>query len=286
MRAHPGAGFAAIVLVAAPVLLGCVYSAAAALGLAGAGATGFDPSRLARVLGDATTWQSVGWTVYTAGVATVIATLASLVLSVMVQRSRAGRILATLPLSVPYVATGLAALLLLSQSGLIARIAFAAGLIAQPSEFPALVYDRPGVALIAAFAWKELPFLTLTALAVLDLQGTALTDAARTLGASAGTTFRRITFPLLWRGVAPAAIAAFAYLVGQYELATVLAPSDPQPLAVLTYERSQSPDLALRGDAHALGLIAMLLCGALVYVHGRVGALSGISSGREGLRRE
>ncbi len=269
MSTRPSAGYVAIVLVAAPVLAGCLYSAAAALGLAGAGASGFDGSRLVRVLDDPVTWQSIGWTIYTAGTATVLATLAALVLSVRLRHSRAGRLLTTLPLGVPYVATGLAALLLLSQSGLLARVAFAAGLIDQPAAFPELVYDSPGVALILSYAWKELPFLALTAFAVLDTGGTALDDAARSLGASARDTLTRVTLPLLWRGVAPAAIAAYAYLVGQYELAALLAPSDPQALSVLTYERAQDPDLAMRGDAHALGLLAMLLCGALVFWHER-----------------
>lgn len=269
MNARPRAGYVAIAVVVAPVVAGCLYSMAAAVGMAGAGASGFDPARLIRVLDDPVTWRSVGWTLYTAGVATVIATVAALALSVQLQYSRAGRFLATLPLSVPYVATGLAAVLLLSQSGLLARLAFAAGLIEQPAAFPELVYDRPGIALILSFAWKELPFLALTAFAVLDTGGGALVDAARSLGATARETFRRVTLPLLWRGVAPAAIAAFAYLVGQYELAVLLAPSDPQSLAVLTYERAQDPDLTMRGDAHALGLIAMLLCGALVFWHGR-----------------
>lgn len=274
MKARAGAGYAAIVLIAVPVVLGCAYSFAAATGVVGAGAGGFDLSRVRAVVTSATTWQSVLWTLYTAGVATLLATLVAVMLAVGVQESRVGRFLATLPLAVPYVATGLAALLLLSQSGFLARLAFAAGLITEPGEFPALVYDRPGIALILSYAWKEIPFLALTALAVLDLRGPALSDAARTLGASARATFVRITWPLLWRGVAPAAIAAFAYLVGHYELAALLAPSDPQPLAVLTYERASDPDLLRRGDAHALGLIAMTLCAALVVWHARArGAL-------------
>ena len=34
-------------------------------------------------------------------------------------------------------------------------------------SFPPLVYDRAGVSLVFAFAWTELPYLTLTAMAVL-----------------------------------------------------------------------------------------------------------------------
>lgn len=269
MSGRSSAGYIAVALVSAPVVAGTLYSLAAAVGMAGAGATGFDPARVVRVITSGETWQSVLWTIYTAGVATVMAAVAAVALSALLQRSRAGRVLATFPLAVPYVAAGLAALLLLGQSGFFSRVAFAAGAVSEPAGFPALVYDRPGVALILAFAWKEFPFLALTAFAVLDTRGTELADTARTLGASTAATFRRVTLPLLWRGIAPATIAGFAYLVGQYELAVLLAPSAPQPLSVLTYERAGDPDLSRRGEAHVLGLLAMTLCGALVVVHGR-----------------
>jgi len=259
----------AVALVAAPVVAGVLYSAAAAAGFAGAGAAGFDASRIVRVLRDGETWRSVGWTLYTASAATLLAVSAALATSVAVQGSRVGRWLATLPLAVPYVAAGLAGVLLLGQSGLLSRLAFAGGVIESPSQFPALVYDRPGIALILAFAWKEFPFLVLTAFAVLDTRGGQLADTARTLGASGRETLRRITLPLLWRGIAPATIAGFAYLVGQYEVAILLAPSDPQPLSVLTYERAGDPDLSRRGEAHVLGLIAMLACAGLVVAHER-----------------
>ncbi|HYW33138.1 MAG TPA: ABC transporter permease subunit [Gemmatimonas sp.] len=269
MRHRSSAGYVAVTLVSAPVVAGTLYSLAAAFGLVGAGSTGWDASRIMRVIGSSETWQSVLWTLYTAGVATIIAVIGAIALSVVLQRSGVGRALATFPLAVPYVAAGLAALLLLGQSGFFSRVAFAAGAVHDPAGFPELVYDRPGIALILAFAWKEFPFLALTAFAVLDTRGAELADTARTLGASAAATFRRVTLPLLWRGIAPATIAGFAYLVGQYELAVLLAPSAPQPLSVITYERASDPDLSRRGEAHVLGLLAMTLCGALVVVHGR-----------------
>ncbi len=270
MSRRDGAGVFAVALMAAPVVAGGLYSLAAAVGLAGAGANGLSAVRLVDVMRDSSTWRSIGWTFYTAGSATLLATAAALLASVQLQQSRVGRALAILPLAVPHVAAALAALLLLGQSGLLSRIAFAAGLIAQPSEFPVLVYDRPGASLIISFAWKEFPFLTLTALAVLQTAGSTLTEVARTHGADARAIFRRVTWPLLWRGLAPAVIAVFAFLIGQYEMAVLLAPSDPLPLSVLTYERVNDADLARRGEAYVLGLLALLLAAALVVVHERL----------------
>ena len=269
MKSRGGVGYVAVALVAAPVCIGALYSLAAAMGIAGAGASGFNVSRVEHVVRDANTWRSVAWTLTTAGIATAIATTAALFVAVRLRHSRLGQRLAIIPLAVPHVAASLAVLLLLGQSGLLSRLAFVVGLTAKPSDFPAIVYDRNGVALITSFAWKEFPFLAITAFAVLATQGDALAEVARTHGASARVILRRITLPLLARGIAPAAIAAFAYLLGQYEMAVLLAPSDPLPLAILTYERALDGNLHYRGEAHVLGLIALLLTVVMVLTHER-----------------
>lgn len=264
-RWNPGVW--AIALVAAPVALGSAYSLAATVGLVGAGAEGFAPDRLLRVLRAVDTWQSVGWTVWTAAVATMLASAGAILIASLLRGVKGARTLAVLPLAVPHVAGALAILLLLAQSGLLSRLAFAIGWTSQPADFPPLVYDRPGIGLILAFAWKELPFLALTALAVRDTRSSLLEEVARTLGADRRATWRRVTLPLLWRGMAPSIIAVFAYLLGQYEMAVLLGPSDPLPLPVLTFERSMDSDLSRRGEAHALALIALALTLVLVIMH-------------------
>lgn len=254
-------------VLAAPVLIGIAYSMAAAVGVVGAGADGFTWRHVADALTSSWTWRSVGWTLWTAGLATLLSAGGAVLLAGPVSRTRAGRVIALLPLAVPHVAAALAVLLLLGQSGLLARVLLAMGWIQGPADMPALVYDPLGVGLVLAFVWKELPFLLLVAVGVHETLGDGYTDAARTLGASPATIWRRITLPLLWRGVAPNAIAVLAFLLGQYEMAVVLAPSDPLPLAMLTAERATDSALVRRGEAHVLALIAMTLAGVLVVWH-------------------
>ncbi|MGE3177464.1 MAG: ABC transporter permease subunit [Vicinamibacterales bacterium] len=261
------AGLLAALFVAAPVAIGALYSLAAALGLLGAGATGFTLDAFGRVLSSGATWRGVAWTIATAGAGTVIAAAAACAVALRLHATRAGQTLAALPLAVPHVAAALAALLMFGQSGLLSRLSLAAGLTAGPSEFPPLVYDAAGVSLVLAFAWKEMPYLTLTAAAVLASEGAPLAEVARTLGASPRQAFWRVTWPRLWRGLAPAVLAAFAYLVGQYEMPALLAPSDPVPLSLLTYERSIDPMLARRAEAHVLALLALALSTAVVLLH-------------------
>ena len=92
--------------------------------------------------------------------------------------------------------------------------------------------------------------LGVVATALLVTRGAAAEEAARTLGASARDAFRRVTWPLLWRGLAPAVVAVFVFVTGNYEVAALLAPSNPPALALLVAERAADADLSRRGDAY------------------------------------
>ena len=48
-----------------------------------------------------------------------------------------------------------------------------------------------------------------------------LEEAARTLGAGPWAAFRRVTWPLLWRGMLPGAAAVFVFVAGSYEAAAL-----------------------------------------------------------------
>lgn len=264
-------GLGVAVLVAAPVAVGVAYSLAAATGLAGYGARGFTLERIGRVLGEAAVWESFGWSVRTAAIATLLAGAAAVLAAVAFRGvspvDRAARALAVLALPVPHLVAGTTAVLVLGQSGLLARMAASAGWLTAPADMPPLVYDGLGVGLILMLGWKEFPFLALVAFTVLATRGTALEEAARSLGAGPWQRFRRITWPILWRGLAPAAAAVFAFAVGSYEAAALLGPSDPLALPVLTLERYTDPDLERRGDAFVLTLLGLALAALVVVLH-------------------
>ena len=273
MTARRGSGraLATALLVAAPVALGVAYAAAGALGLAGAGAAGAGAARLTRVLGDPAVWRSLLWSAWVAAAATALAALAAAALAAAFRGAgaldRAARALAAAPLPVPPVVAATVGVLVLGQSGLLARLLAAAGLIEAPADVPALVYDRWGVGLVLTLAWKELPFLALVAASLLATRGALLEEAARTLGAGPAATFARVTWPTLWRGLAPPAIAVFTFVFGSYEAAALLAPSDPLAFPLLTVERYTDLDLARRGDAYVLTLLGLLVGGLLVALH-------------------
>lgn len=271
-RLLPLAGAA---LLALPVFLGMAYAALASFGVVGPGATTADGgTRLARwsaVLTTRSTWASIGWSVYVAATSTALATCGAIVIASAFTRhtltDRVARTLATLPLPVPHLVAAASALLVLGQSGLLARLGAAFGWIATPADMPALVYDQAGVGLVLTLAWKELPFLALVAVTLRRTIGAHYEEAAAALGAGAVARWRHVTWPLLWRGLLPSVIAVFVFALGSYETAVLLAPVSPAPLPVLTMERFADPALARRGEAYVLALLTLGVALAAVLVH-------------------
>lgn len=264
-------GLFAALLIALPVLVGVGYSLLASVGLAGPGAAGFAPRRLLTVLGEAAVWRGTLWSLCVATISTALASAGAVLVGVLFRGAGRGdhlaRLLATLPLPIPHLAAAVAGLLVLGQSGLLSRLAGSAGLISGPGAMPALVYDRLGVGLSLTLAWKEFPFLALVAFSVLATRGAALEEVARSLGASPLAVFRRVTWPLLWRGLLPAVVAVFVFVFSTYEAAAVLAPSDPLALPLLTLERYTDADLGRRSDAFVLVLVAMAVSLLAVAFH-------------------
>lgn len=271
MRRAEAGGLLAATILAAPVLVGVGYSLLGALGLRGAGAAGFTLAPLARVLTDAAVWRGAAWSLWVAAAATMLAAGVAVVVAATLRgtrpAARLGRALAVLPLPVPHVVAAALGVLVLSQSGLLARLAYAAGWVDAPAGMPPLVYDPAGVGVIAALAWKEVPFLSLIAFSLLSTRVAVLEEAARSLGAGPWATFRRVTLPVLGRGLLPAVVAVFVFAVGSYEVVALLAPSDPLALPLLTLERYTDSDLARRAEAFVLVLLTLTLSAVAVAAH-------------------
>jgi len=258
-------------LLAAPVAAGLVYAGLASLGLAGTGGRGWTLVHWARTLGDPGVWRGFGWTLWIAGASTALATGIAVLLAVAFRggsrRDHLARLLTLAPLPIPHLVAGVSGVLILGQSGVLARLGYALGWVASPADMPPLVADPWGIGLILSLIWKEVPFLALVAFSVLASRGAQLEEAARTLGARPFATFRWITWPVLWRGILPAVVAVFAFVAGSWELPSLLAPSDPLALSLQILERHTDPSLARRGEAFVLTLLSLGLALFAVLLH-------------------
>ena len=211
-----------LLLCAAPIL-------AIAVQVLGAGATAWavlwEPETLHAL------WNTVRFTL----AAMVLATLLGVAHALAARRSTWLRAAAFLPFVVSPVTVAFGLLLL----------------------YPAWSASLP--LLVSAYALMAYPFVANALGAALDSLPPALTQVARTLGASPARVFWRVTLPLvrpaLRRGMAFAAATA----LGEFAVTLFLSRPEWATLTTLIYERLGRPGAANRDQALVLAALLMLL---------------------------
>ena len=210
-------------------------------------------------------------TITVAAISTVLSAAAGVGLALSVRRL-AGRwpllnALVQVPIAVPHIVMAVLLLNVISQSGLVARIAYAAGLLATPNEFPVLVNDRYSIGIVAAYVLKESPFIAVVALAMLARIGGEYEALAATLGASRWQRFRYVTFPMLAPAVVSSSVIVFAFIFGAFEVPFLLGRPYPSMLGVVAQRRFTSIDLTERPDAIALSVLMSIITAACVWAY-------------------
>ncbi|MBT7990415.1 MAG: hypothetical protein HN769_11145, partial [Anaerolineae bacterium] len=106
-------------------------------------------------------WVSLGFSLWVSLASTILSAIGALFLATLLNRrpSRLNTFALNWNLAFPHLVWGVFMLLLLSQSGLLARWAGALGIIETPADFPVLVRDRFGLGIILTYLGKEIPFL-------------------------------------------------------------------------------------------------------------------------------
>ena len=133
------------------------------------------------------------------------------------------------------------------------------GLIGEPADFPALLYDRYLIGVILTYVWKEVPFIALVVLAGLRGVAAELEEAAKTLGANAWQRFWYVIFPVIAPGVVAASLIVFAFTFGAFEVPYLLGQDYPTMLPVTAYKEYRSIELADRPMAMTINVLIALI---------------------------
>lgn len=216
----------------------------------------------------------------TLGLATVATALSAVLgltvalsLRELAQRQRWLSALLQMPLAVPHLAMAVTLINVIAPSGLLARVAFALGLIGGPADFPAFINDRYGAGIVLAYVLKETPFIAVMTLALLLRVGHEYEEAAQVLGASAWQRLRYVTLPLVAPAVVSAALVVFAFIFGAFEVPFILGRPYPAMLSVVAQRRYLDVELSARPAAIAVAVVISLLTGALVWGYLRLARL-------------
>ncbi len=225
-----------------------------------------------KVLTDGDFLSSLFLTLYVAGASTGISTVLA-VLAALALRKSSGRVSAVvfqLPITIPHLVAAVGIALVVSQTGLGARGAAALGLIGQPSDFPALLYDKYSIGIILTYVWKETPFIALVVLASLRGVAAELEDVARTLGAGAWQRFWYVVFPVISPGIVAASLIVFAFTFGAFEVPYLLGKTYPTILPVTAYNEYRGIELTSRPIAMAINILISLVTAAFAAAYLRI----------------
>ena len=213
-------------------------------------------------------------TIFVSVLATLLAVVLAVATALTLRKRFVGKkivnFLYQFPLTVPHLVVAVGVLLLVSQSGLMARVAFQVGLISDSAQFPILVFDDLGIGIILVYVWKEVPFIGLIALTVLQSMGNDYEEQARTLGANSWQTFRHVLLPLIIPGILPGSIIIFAYVFSSFEVPFLLGKSFPAMLSVLSYRLYTNVDLDARPQAMAMSILIAVFVLILVLFYRRL----------------
>lgn len=204
---------------------------------------------------------------------TILAITCALVLRETFRGRRAIAFLFQLSLSIPHMVVALAILLLTTQSGLLARLIYPTGLITEPSHFPELVFDRYSIGIILVYVLKEVPFMGIIVLAILQGVGREYEETAATLGAGLWQRFRYVILPLISPGTLSAFIIVFAYVFGAFEIPYLLGRTDPAALPVVGFRYYLDVDLNARTEAMTLNVFILIFILVLTGLYMRVSRL-------------
>ncbi len=168
------------------------------------------------------------------------------------------------PITIPHIVITIGTMLVFSQSGIVARIAYHLGMISDQSTFPVLISDNFGLGIIYVYLWKQIPFVGVIVLSILQSLGNNFEELARSLGANKWQSFRHVLLPTIIPGILPASIICFSFTFGSYEVPFLLGKPYPAVISVLAMRLYQDVDLNARPQAMATAVFMAVFISVLV----------------------
>ncbi|MFK8084028.1 MAG: ABC transporter permease [Granulosicoccus sp.] len=199
--------------------------------------------------------KSAGIAGLAAGIASVVGYAAAYAIASMPRRHQPMLLfLAVLPFWSNYLVRTYAWIVLLNREGLIVNLARWFGF---EGELPKMLYTEPAV--LIGLVYNYLPFVILSCYAPLSRLNPEISEASRDLGASAWTTFRRITLPMTVPGIATGFVFVFVLSIGNFVTPALLGGGQFQMIGNLVYAQFLTANDWPFGAALSMVLIMVML---------------------------
>lgn len=175
-----------------------------------------------------------------------------------------------LPIIVPHLVAVVLIFHFFSQTGLISRIFYNAGIIHDPNQWPLVVFDNTGVGIILVYLYKQIPFITMTVFAVLKNINEEFSEAAYNLGASRLQALFLVVLPLIMPTVLSVFLIIFAFSFGAFEVPYLIGSPVISTLPVKAYLYYTSPDYSSRTYTMVINVLISLISIGLTWLYVKV----------------
>lgn len=217
---------------------------------------------LPHLLGESDVLDALRLSLQTATVATVLSLLFGVPLAWALARvrlpgMRVVRAIVLLPLVLPPLVGGIALLLALGRYGVLGRLL---------DDWFGVTLGYTTTAVVLAETFVAMPFLVVTVEGALRAADAGLEEAARTLGASPLTVFRRVTLPAIMPSLAAGAVLCWARALGEFGATIAFAGNNPgvtQTMPLAIYVTFQNDPQAADALSVVLLAVAVLILVAL-----------------------
>jgi putative spermidine/putrescine transport system permease protein len=227
---------------------------------------GFSIQSYARFFSDSYYLGALAQTLWLGALTTIVCLVLGFPVALQIARSSArwrallyGLVLS--PLLIGIVVRSFGWTILLGNNGVINRGLREMGLVNAPLP---LMYNSFGI--VVALAHVFLPFMILPILSALQLVDPALQNAARSLGASRATVFRRIVLPLAAPGVQSGVILVFVLAVSAYVTPMLVGGMRVKTMAIIVVDTLLDQFQWPLGSALALMLSLATAAAVLIFV--------------------
>ncbi|TCK28327.1 putative spermidine/putrescine transport system permease protein [Ancylobacter aquaticus] len=193
----------------------------------------------ALVLGDSYYWRVLGYTFWIALVTCVATLILGYPLAYymsLIERRRAVRrlcfILILMPLFTSNIVRSFGWIVLLGREGLVNETLMWLGIVDRP-----LRLLSTEIAIIIGMIYVMLPFMVLAIASVLQNMNGALREAARDLGATAFSTFLKVTLPLSAPGIVAGTLIVFTLSISSYVTPRIMSGGRSVVSSMLIYDQ-------------------------------------------------
>jgi putative spermidine/putrescine transport system permease protein len=248
-----------MLLVVLPFAGSLVYAILYSFGLTGILSHGFTTTHVSSLLQNPEMFFSLSYSFYIAVCSMLISFLLAitgvLFFKTTITKSK-WSFFPYLPLALPAIVTAFVSLQSLNKTGVLSRVLYQTNIINDLSQFPDMVNDKLGIGIITTHVLMATPFFLIYFSNIYEAENIkALSNVAKTLGASSVKIAEKIVVPILLKKGINTILLYFIFIFGSYEIPLILGQQSPQMISVLIVRKMQRYNLMDIPQGYFLSLV-------------------------------